>query len=116
MDTPCFPRRRPSLEPNAVIGHAQSENGHHAHAGNVGYGSPQDAMQAPREEIVYVAGLHVGTDVDEPDFLAVVDVDPASETYSEIVHKTPMPNVGDELHHDGWQVCSSGCHAYLNRG
>ena len=93
----------------------QSENGHHAHAHNVGYGSPQDAMQAPREEIVYVAGLHVGTDVDEPDFLAVVDVDPASETYSEIVHKTPMPNVGDELHHYGWQVCSSGCHSHLNR-
>ena len=27
-----------------------------------------------------------------------------------IVHETPMPNVGDELHHFGWNRCSSACH------
>jgi 56kDa selenium binding protein (SBP56) len=33
-------------------------------------------MRAPREEILYVAALHTRTGVEEPDFLATVDVDP----------------------------------------
>jgi selenium-binding protein 1 len=69
------------------------------------YGSPQEAQQAPPEEFLYLACLHEGTDVDAPDFLAVVD----AET-GRIVHETPMPNVGDELHHFGWNRCSSACH------
>jgi methanethiol oxidase len=76
----------------------------------VGYSSPSEAIAAPREEVLYVAGLYEGTGTPEPDFLAVVDVDPDSTTYSEIIHRTSMPNVGDELHHYGWQVCSSACH------
>jgi hypothetical protein len=74
------------------------------------YSSPQEALQAPREELVYVACLHVGTGVDKPDFLAVVDVNPDSDEYGRIVHETPMPNTGDELHHYGWNRCSSACH------
>jgi len=38
-----------------------------------------------------------------------VDVDPNSPTYSKVIHRLPMPNVGDELHHTGWNSCSS-CH------
>lgn len=87
------------------------EHQHHS----VGYASPQEALKATPEEIVYVAGLHVGTGVDEPDFLGVVDVKPESDTYGQITHRTSMPNVGDELHHYGWQVCSSACHSSLNR-
>jgi selenium-binding protein 1 len=75
-----------------------------------GYASPQDAMRAPREEFLYVACVHEGTGVNEPDFLAVVDVNPESDTYGQITHRTPMPNVGDELHHFGWQTCSSSHH------
>jgi methanethiol oxidase len=74
------------------------------------YRSPQEALQAPPEELVYVACLHVGTGVDKPDFLAVVDVNPDSDEYGRIVHETPMPNTGDELHHYGWNRCSSACH------
>ena len=40
-----------------------------------------------------------------PDFLAVVDAEEGR-----VVHETPMPNVGDELHHFGWNRCSSACH------
>ena len=69
---------------------------------SIGYASPQDAIKAPREDIVYVAGLYEGTGEERPDFLGVVDVDPSSDTYSQIVHTTDMPNVGDELHHYGW--------------
>src|SRR5436305_5635826 len=75
-----------------------------------GYASPTDALKAPREEFVYVSCLHEGTGVKEPDFLAVVDVHPDSDTYGRITHRTPMPNVGDELHHFGWQTCSSSHH------
>jgi methanethiol oxidase len=74
------------------------------------YSSPREALRAPPEELVYVACLHVGTGVDKPDFLAVVDVNPDSDEYARIVHETPMPNTGDELHHYGWNRCSSACH------
>ena len=62
-------------------------------------------MQAPPEEFLYLACLHEGTGVEAPDFLAVVDAE-----QGRIVHETPMPNVGDELHHFGWNRCSSACH------
>ena len=69
------------------------------------YASPQEARQARPEEFLYLACLHEGTGVDKPDFLAVVDAEEGR-----IVHETPMPNVGDELHHFGWNRCSSACH------
>jgi methanethiol oxidase len=62
-------------------------------------------MLAPVEEFLYVACLHEGTGVDKPDFLAVVDAESGA-----IVHELPMPNAGDELHHFGWNRCSSACH------
>ena len=73
------------------------------------YASPEAAMRAPRERIAYVAGIYVGTPVDRPDYLATVDVDPESETYGQVIHRLEMPYVGDELHHFGWNACSS-CH------
>lgn len=74
------------------------------------YASPQEALEATPEEFLYVACLHEGTGVERPDFLAVVDVNPDSDDYGRIVHETPMPNTGDELHHYGWNRCSSACH------
>ncbi|HEU5200827.1 MAG TPA: selenium-binding family protein [Ktedonobacterales bacterium] len=86
----------------------------HAHHGDdsccgPGYASPQEAMQAEREKVLYTIALYEGTDVKEPDYLATVDVDPASPTYSQVIHRAPMPTPGDELHHFGWNACSS-CH------
>jgi methanethiol oxidase len=69
------------------------------------YGSPEEAMKALPEELLYLTCLHEGTGVDAPDFLAVVDAEKG-----EIVHELPMPNAGDELHHFGWNRCSSSCH------
>ena len=69
------------------------------------YASPEEASHAAPEEFLYLACLHQGTGVDKPDFLAVVDAEKG-----DIVHETPMPNVGDELHHFGWNRCSSACH------
>ncbi|MBA2581259.1 MAG: selenium-binding protein [Thermoleophilaceae bacterium] len=87
---------------------------HHTHEGP-GYASPDEARLQPRESVAYVACLYEGTGIEEPDFVAVVDTDPDSDSYSEIVHRTPMPNVGDELHHFGWNACSSACHSSLAR-
>jgi selenium-binding protein 1 len=64
------------------------------------------AMQAPAEHLAYVAMLNPRSD-GRPDALAVVDVDPASSAYSQIVGRLDMPNSGDELHHFGWNACSS---------
>ncbi|MGH7134904.1 MAG: selenium-binding family protein [Pirellulales bacterium] len=73
------------------------------------YASPDDARKSPRETLLYVTALYVGSDDKRPDYLGTVDVDPASPTYSQVVHRLAMPNVGDELHHFGWNACSS-CH------
>ena len=69
------------------------------------HASPREAMQAPPEEFLYLACLHEGTGMEKPDFLAVVDAQ-----RGEVVHELPMPNIGDELHHFGWNRCSSACH------
>lgn len=69
------------------------------------YPSPRMAMSAPAEKLGYVAILDT-TGV-RPDALGVVDLDPSSPTYSKLVGRVDMPNVGDELHHFGWNACSS---------
>ena len=69
------------------------------------YPSPRLAAKAPAETLAYVAAFAPKRDV--PDSIAVVDVDPASPTYSKIVGGIDMPKTGDELHHYGWNACSS---------
>jgi methanethiol oxidase len=96
-------------------GHDHGHHHDHGDGARVGYASPQEALAAPPEEFVYVAALHTNTGVDEPDFLAVVDVNPQSDRYGQITHRLHMPNTGDELHHYGWQICSSACHSNLKR-
>ena len=87
-----------------------SHSGHqHAHCGP-GYASPKEAMKAEREKLLYVNALYTGTGIEAPDYLATVDVDPQSASYAQVIHRAPMPNVGDELHHFGWNACSS-CHS-----
>jgi methanethiol oxidase len=72
------------------------------------YASPALAADAPAEELAYVVALNTGTNGDRrPDALTVVDVNAASSTYGTQVGRLDMPNVGDELHHFGWNACSS---------
>jgi selenium-binding protein 1 len=75
------------------------------------YPSPKLAMQAPKETLAYVAALNANGS-EKPDALVVVDVDPTSKGYGEIVGRVDMPNVGDELHHFGWNACSSALCPY----
>jgi selenium-binding protein 1 len=72
------------------------------------YSSPGEAAAAPRETLAYVAILNTGTNGDRrPDALGVLDVEEGSSTYGQLVGRLDMPNVGDELHHFGWNACSS---------
>ena len=75
------------------------------------YPSPKLAAQAPPEKLAYVAALNANGGT-RPDALAVVDVDDRSSSYGSIVGQVEMPNVGDELHHFGWNACSSALCPY----
>src|SRR6516164_8514096 len=75
------------------------------------YPSPKLAIQAPRETLAYVAALNADG-AKKPDAMAVVDVDPQSKTYGTIAGRLDMPNAGDELHHFGWNACSSALCPY----
>jgi selenium-binding protein 1 len=69
------------------------------------YPSPRMAVKAPAEKLAYVAMFD--PDRKKPDAIAVVDVDPESSSYAKIIGRTEMSRAGDELHHFGWNACSS---------
>jgi len=73
------------------------------------YRTPAEAIAAPPEQLAYVAAYDpAGRDRDA---MAVVDTDPASSTYGDVVGLTQLPTAGNELHHFGWNACSSAlCH------
>jgi selenium-binding protein 1 len=68
------------------------------------YPSPESAAGAPPETLAYVATLNTDSG---PDALNVLDLEAGSDTYGQLVGRFDMPNVGDELHHFGWNACSS---------
>jgi selenium-binding protein 1 len=68
-------------------------------------------MQAPPERLAYVATINPRND-GRPDAMTVVDVDPRSPTYGQVVGRTELPYAGDELHHFGWNACSSALCPY----
>jgi len=50
-----------------------------------GYASPLDAMQnGPRETLIYVTCPRRNVTPGKPDYLATIDVDPDSPTYSQV--------------------------------
>ncbi len=89
------------------------------------YPSAGMAMSAPPEKIAYVATIGVPTNGQtnghvKHDALVTLDVDPTSSTYGKTISRVEMPNSGDELHHFGWNACSSalcptGPHPHVER-
>lgn len=75
------------------------------------YPSPQMAMQAPAERYGYVALVNTANGK-KPDGLGVVDLDPISRSYGQLTHVMELPYMGDELHHFGWNACSSALCPY----
>jgi methanethiol oxidase len=83
------------------------------------YPSPKMAMEAPPETYGYVAGLNYGRN-GKSDVLLVVDLDKSSQTFGQVIRQVDLPSVGDELHHFGWNACSSAlcpsaAHPHLER-
>ncbi len=101
--------RREFLNTTATAALAAAAGSTFAQPDTPGFASPQEAMKGPREKFLFVACTYANTGIEKPDYLAVVDADPVSRTYGRIVHRLSMPKVGDELHHYGWNICSS-CH------
>jgi selenium-binding protein 1 len=70
------------------------------------YPSPRLAAEAPPEAFGYVT-LVEPDQASRPDALGVVDLDPKSGTYGTLVSTLVLPEPGDEVHHFGWNACSS---------
>jgi methanethiol oxidase len=69
------------------------------------YRSPAEAIAAPTEQLAYVVTFDRAGE--QPDALAVVDVAADSDDYGRVVGWADLPTTGDELHHFGWNACSS---------
>lgn len=118
MNASSHMKRREFLQSTAAAATAASiagwgELAHADHADHEGchltYATPADAMKAPTETVAYVPCIRTSTGVEKPDYLATIDVDSTSTSFGSVIHRLEMPNIGDELHHFGWNSCSS-CH------
>ena len=55
-----------------------------------GYASPSEAIKAPREKLLYAIAIYTGTGIQKPDYLATIDADPKSPTYSTVISRLEM--------------------------
>ncbi|MGA0614148.1 selenium-binding protein SBP56-related protein [Paracoccus sp. KR1-242] len=82
------------------------------------HATPRLAMEAEPEKLAYT--LLLSPDFSQPDALAVVDFDPKSPKFGQVISTLVMSEKGDEFHHFGWNACSSSLspltgHAFLER-
>jgi selenium-binding protein 1 len=75
------------------------------------YPTARLAMQSPAEHVAYVAALAPDAKI-RGDALLAVDVDESSRSYGQIISRTDLPDLGDELHHFGWNACSTALCPY----
>ena len=74
------------------------------------YRTPADAIAAAPETLAYVAAYDPHGAA--KDAIAVLDCDATSASYGKLVGWAELPTGGNELHHFGWNACSSAlCHA-----
>jgi len=69
------------------------------------YRSAAEAAAAPTEKLAYVVAFDRAGE--RPDALSVLDVDEASDDFGKVIGWADLPTRGDELHHFGWNACSS---------
>jgi methanethiol oxidase len=73
------------------------------------YRTPAEAIAAPPEQLAYVAAYDPAGRA--KDAITVLDTDPSSSDYGKVVGWSELPTAGNELHHFGWNACSSAlCH------
>jgi selenium-binding protein 1 len=83
------------------------------------YPTPRDAKAGPTERLAYVA-LMAPDGNGKRDGIGVVDVDASSPSFGRMVGRVDFPQGGNELHHFGWNACSSHLcpyapHAHVER-
>ena len=89
--------------------HPHSHPDSHAPIDQTFYRTARDAIAAPPESLAYVAAFD--PDGSRNDAIAVIDCDPSSDSYGLVVGWSELPTAGNELHHFGWNACSSAlCH------
>ncbi|GAB2817367.1 selenium-binding protein SBP56-related protein [Streptomyces chlorus] len=69
------------------------------------YRTPADAVAAPPEKLAYVVGFD--PTAQRADALFTVGTDPESSVYGRVTSHAELPDPGNELHHFGWNACSS---------
>src|SRR5262245_44709418 len=69
------------------------------------YPTARMAIAAEPEKLAYVAMLN--PDPSRSDALAVVELDASPRSYGKFINQGERPGAGDELHHFGWNACSS---------
>ncbi|MFE7705553.1 selenium-binding protein SBP56-related protein [Streptomyces sp. NPDC057486] len=69
------------------------------------YRTPADAVAAPPEKLAYVVGFD--PTAQRADALFTVGTDPESPEYGRVISHAELPDPGNELHHFGWNACSS---------
>jgi len=69
------------------------------------YRSAAEAVAAPPEKLAYLVAFDRAGEL--PDALSVIDVDESSDAFGNVVGWTELSTRGDELHHFGWNACSS---------
>jgi selenium-binding protein 1 len=74
------------------------------------YPSPRLASEAPVETLAYMVTFDPTGK--SPDRLVTIDVDPKSPKFGKEAGHVEVPNKGDELHHFGWNACSSALCPY----
>jgi selenium-binding protein 1 len=83
------------------------------------YASPALAAEAPAEALAYVTMVAVEGG-GKRDAIGVVDTAPGSPSYGRLVGQTELATGDNELHHFGWNACSSHLcpyapHAHVER-
>eukprot|EP00484_Ammonia_sp_Unknown_P022167 CAMPEP_0197040362 /NCGR_PEP_ID=MMETSP1384-20130603/17081_1 /TAXON_ID=29189 /ORGANISM="Ammonia sp." /LENGTH=559 /DNA_ID=CAMNT_0042471105 /DNA_START=15 /DNA_END=1694 /DNA_ORIENTATION=- len=76
---------------------------------NIEYATPMDAYRnGRREKLLYTTATRTDNEdaPDATDMIAVVDVDPNSPTYCQIISQVNVGK-GEEVHHSGWNACAS---------
>jgi len=77
-------------------------------ATKIDWDSVQDEEVVPvREKLLYVGTINQG-DEKNPDMLLVIGTDPDNPAeYGKLIHRLDLPNIGDEVHHFGYNAARS---------
>ena len=75
------------------------------------YPTARLAMESPQEQYAYVTAI-APDHKSRTDSVLVVDVGAGSDSFAKVIGQIDLPDIGDELHHFGWNACSTALCPY----